>query len=81
MSRGHLITMHRMMLSVAIVQFGLSTGHVITLVVQLVRGFGDSSDRAQYLLDQSTPERIAQEFLYITNVRSIRSKIHPNAAH
>ena len=68
-----------MMLSVAIVQFGLSTGHVVTLVVQLVRGFGGTTNRTLYLLDQSTPEHIAQEFLYITNVRLITSKIHSNA--
>ena len=70
-----------MMLSVAIVQFGLSTGHVITLLVQLVRGFGGTTNRTLYLLDQATPEHIAQEFLYITNVRLTTSKIHPNAAH
>jgi hypothetical protein len=69
-----------MMVSVAIVQFGLSTGHVITLVVQLVRGFGGTSNRAAYLLDQSTPERIAQEFLYITNVCPMTSNILPDAA-
>ncbi|KAH9984752.1 hypothetical protein BJV77DRAFT_1071867 [Russula vinacea] len=51
-----------MMLSVAIVQFGLSTGHVVTLVVQLVRGFGGTTNRTLYLLDQSTPEHIAKNF-------------------
>jgi len=56
-----------MMLLVATVQFLLATGHVVTLVVQLIRGFGGTSTRTLYLLDQATPEHIAQEFLYITN--------------
>jgi len=56
-----------MMLAVAAVQFGLATGHVISIVVQLVRGFGGTSNRTLYLLDQSTPEHLAQEYLYITN--------------
>jgi hypothetical protein len=64
------------MLLVATLQFALSTGHVTTLVVQLIRGFGGTSNRTVYLLDQGTPEHLAQEFLYITNVRQTTSEIH-----
>ncbi|KAI0061238.1 hypothetical protein BV25DRAFT_1917190 [Artomyces pyxidatus] len=57
----------------AIVQFCLSTGHVITLLVQLIRGFITSAGTIDgptiYFLNQATPEHIAQEVLYITNVR------------
>ena len=70
-----------MMLLVATVQFALATGHVITLVVQLIRGFGGTSTRTQYLLDEATPEHLAQEFLYITNVRLTMSKILLHTAH
>ena len=73
--------MRRMMLLVATVQFVLATGHVITLVVQLVRGFGGTSTRTQYLLDQATPEHLAQEYLYITNVRLKMSKNYLHIAH
>lgn len=68
------------MLLVATLQFALATGHVITLVVQLVRGFGGTSTRTQYLLDQATPEHLAQEFLYITNVRLTTLKIRLDTA-
>jgi hypothetical protein len=71
----------RMMLLVATVQFGLATGHVVSIVVQLVRGFGGTSNRTLYLLDQSTPEHVAQEYLYITNVRLTTSKLHLDTAH
>lgn len=74
-----LISLRRMLLIVASVQFGLATGHVITLVVQLVRGFGDIGDPSNgpplYLVNQATPEHVAQEVLYITNVRLISSGI------
>ncbi|KAH9046128.1 hypothetical protein EDB84DRAFT_1576027, partial [Lactarius hengduanensis] len=60
-----------MMLIVASVQFALATGHVITLLVQLIRAFigaaGTLDGPLNYLLDQSTPEHVAQEVLYITN--------------
>ncbi|KAI0261167.1 hypothetical protein BC834DRAFT_972945 [Gloeopeniophorella convolvens] len=56
---------------VASVQFGLSTGHLITLLVQLNRGFigaaGTLDGPSLYLLKQYTPEHVAQEVLYITN--------------
>ncbi|KAH9985672.1 hypothetical protein BJV74DRAFT_886230 [Russula compacta] len=56
---------------VASIQFGLATGHVITLVVQLVRGFGNTGETSNgpslYLVNQATPEHVAQEVLYITN--------------
>ena len=71
----------RMMLLVATLQFALATGHVISIVVQLVRGFGGTSNRTLYLLDQSTPEHLAQEYLYITNVRLTTSKFHLDTAH
>jgi hypothetical protein len=70
-----------MMLFVAIVQFALCTGHVITIVVQLVRGFGGTSTNTPYLLNQATPEHLAQEFIYITNVRSTMPKLYPNIGH
>src|SRR6266576_1958021 len=76
-----LIATRRMMFFVAIVQFALSTGHVITIVVQLVRGFGGTSTNTPYLLNQATPEHLAQEFIYITNVRSTMPKFYPNVAH
>lgn len=60
-----------MMLIVSSVQFALATGHVITLLVQLIRAFigaaGTLDGPSLYLLDQSTPEHVAQEVLYITN--------------
>jgi hypothetical protein len=59
------------MFVVSSVQFGLATGHVITMLVQLVRGFigaaGTLDGPSLYLQDQSTPEHVAQEVLYITN--------------
>ncbi|KAI9434583.1 hypothetical protein H4582DRAFT_758807 [Lactarius indigo] len=59
------------MLIVASVQFALATGHVITLLVQLIRAFigaaGTLDGPSIYLLNQSTPEHVAQEFFYITN--------------
>jgi hypothetical protein len=70
-----------MMLLVASVQFALSTGHAITIVIQLVKSFGGTSTNTPYLLNQATPEHIAQEFLYITNVRSTMPKLYPNMAH
>lgn len=61
-----------MMLIVASVQFALATGHVITILVQLIRAFvgesGKSNGTLLYLLNQATPEHIAQEVFYITNV-------------
>ncbi|KAH9023691.1 hypothetical protein EDB85DRAFT_308273 [Lactarius pseudohatsudake] len=60
-----------MMLIVASVQFSLATGHVITLLVQLIRAFigaaGTVDGPSIYLLDQSTPEHLAQGFFYMTN--------------
>lgn len=60
-----------MMLIVSSIQFALATGHVITLLVQLIRAFigaaGTLDGPSLYLLDQSTPEHVAQEVLYITN--------------
>jgi len=56
-----------MMLFVASLQFAISTGHVITIVVQLVRGFGGTSTNTSYVINPATPEHLAQEFLYITN--------------
>ncbi|KAH9063583.1 hypothetical protein EDB87DRAFT_1602440 [Lactarius vividus] len=59
------------MLIVASVQFALSTGHVVTLLVQLIRAFigaaGTIDGPSNYLLDQSTPEHLAQGFFYMTN--------------
>ena len=61
-----------MMFIVSSVQFALATGHVITLLVQLIRAFigaaGTLDGPSLYLLDQSTLEHVAQ-VLYITNVR------------
>lgn len=70
-----------MMLFVAVAQFALSTGHVITIVVQLVRGFGGTSTNTPYLLNQATPEHLAQEFIYITNVHFTKPKLYPNITH
>lgn len=62
-----------MMLIVSSIQFTLATGHVITFLVQLIRAFigaaGTLDGPSLYLLDQSTPEHVAQVALYITNVR------------
>jgi len=60
------------MLVVASTQFALCTGHVITLVVQLIRGFlnppwTSSDETSQYILNQDEPERKAQAMLYLTN--------------
>lgn len=57
------------------IQFAIVTGHAITLhfFVQLIRAFigaaGTLDGPSLYLLGQSTPEHVAQEVLYITNVR------------
>jgi hypothetical protein len=65
-----------MMLIVSSVQFALATGHVTTLFVQLIRRFigaaGTLDGPSLYLLEQSTPEHVVQEVLYITNVRLSR---------
>ena len=67
------LTRRRVMLVLSTIQIALATGHVITLVVQLIRAFigaaGTLDGPSLYLLDQSTPEHVAQEVLYITNVR------------
>ncbi|KAH9023684.1 hypothetical protein EDB85DRAFT_2277821 [Lactarius pseudohatsudake] len=59
-----------MMLIVASVQFALATGHVIAVLVQLIRAFigaaGTLDGPSNYLLNQSTPLHVT-EFLYITN--------------
>jgi hypothetical protein len=74
-----LMLMCSMMLIVASVQFALATGHVITILVQLIRAFVSGADipdgTSLYLLNQATPEHVAQEVLYITNVRLVTSKI------
>ena len=68
------------MFVVSSVQFALATGHVITLLVQLIRAFigaaGTLDGPSLYLEDQSTPEHVAQEVLYITNVRLLTAKSH-----
>ena len=67
------LTARRMMFIISSVQFALATGHVITRVVQLIRAFigaaGTLDGPSLYLLDQSTPEHVAEEVFYITNVR------------
>ncbi|KAH8987460.1 hypothetical protein EDB92DRAFT_1128834 [Lactarius akahatsu] len=59
-----------MMLIVTSVQFALATGHVIAVLVQLIRAFigaaGTLDGPSNYLLNQSTPAHVA-EVLYITN--------------
>jgi len=56
-----------MMFSVAAVQFAIATGHVISIVVQLIRAFGGTSIRTSYILDPSSPEYRAEQFLYLMN--------------
>jgi hypothetical protein len=61
------------MLIVASTQFALCTGHTVTLVVGLVRGFlnppwTSSKETSDYILNQDEPERKAQAMLYLTNV-------------
>ncbi|KAH9955932.1 hypothetical protein BC827DRAFT_1271286 [Russula dissimulans] len=60
------------MLIVASTQFALCTGHTVTLVVGLVRGFlnppwTSSKETSDYILNQDEPERKAQAMLYLTN--------------
>jgi len=57
---------------VASTQFALCTGHTVTLVVGLVRGFlnppwTSSKETSDYILNQDEPERKAQAALYLTN--------------
>ena len=69
------LTRGRIMLIESSIQFAIATGHAITLrfFVQLIRAFigaaGTLDGPSLYLLGQSTPEHVAQEVLYITNVR------------
>jgi len=61
-----------LMLIVASTQFALCTGHTVTLVVGLVRGFlnppwTSSKETSDYILNQDEPERKAQAMLYLTN--------------
>ncbi|KAH8984388.1 hypothetical protein EDB86DRAFT_154470 [Lactarius hatsudake] len=59
-----------MMLIVTSVQFALATGHVIAVLIKLIQAFigaaGTLDGPSNYLLNQSTPEHVA-EVLYITN--------------
>jgi len=60
------------MLIVASTQFALCTGHVIILVVELIRGFlnppwTSSKETSDYILNQDEPERKAKAALYLTN--------------
>ncbi|KAH9050351.1 hypothetical protein EDB83DRAFT_2522501 [Lactarius deliciosus] len=59
-----------MMLVVTSVQFALATGHVIAVLVQLIRAFigaaGTLDGTSNYLVNQSTPLHVT-EVLYITN--------------
>ena len=75
----------RMMLIVCSIQFTLATGHVITFLVQLIRAFigaaGTLDGPSLYLLDQSTPEHVAQVALYITNVRFFTEVKIPHHGH
>ncbi|KAH9962551.1 hypothetical protein BGW80DRAFT_862892 [Lactifluus volemus] len=60
-----------LMLIVAATQFSLATAHIITILVQMIRGFISAADTPggtiQYLLSQSNPEHICQSVFYITN--------------
>ncbi|KAI0318609.1 hypothetical protein OF83DRAFT_1170949 [Amylostereum chailletii] len=59
------------LLAAAIAQFSLSTGHVITCFYQLYQGFvthgRTPTGTIAYFINNSTPEHVAQEVLYITN--------------
>ncbi|KAH9955928.1 hypothetical protein BC827DRAFT_1378836 [Russula dissimulans] len=62
----------KVMLIVASTQFALCTGHVITLLVELIRGFlnppwTSSKETSDYIRNQDEPERKAQAALYLTN--------------
>ena len=59
----------RLLVVVVVVQMLICTGHVITLVVQLVRGFSTPNNEL-YLGYLASPERVAQEALFLLNVRS-----------
>ena len=74
----------RVLISVITVQFFISTGHVVSLLIQLIRGFVyppspppanalppmsvNLTGSALYFTDQSTPEHIAEVTLYVLNV-------------
>jgi len=63
---------NRVLLLASTIQIGLCTGHVISLLVQLFRGIvinaqGIASVDNVYFVQQSTPEHVAQNILYITN--------------
>ena len=70
-----------MMLIVASVQFALATGHITTMLVQLIRVYvgaaGTLDGPSLYWLGGASPEHVAQETFYITNVSlaSLTSKI------
>jgi hypothetical protein len=61
-----------MVLIVASIQFALATGHIITLLVPLIRAFIGAvctlDGPSLYLLNRASPEHISQEVLYITNL-------------
>jgi hypothetical protein len=71
--RAHVMSTRRLTLIVAATQFSLATAHIITILVQMIRGFISTADTPggtiQYLLSQSNPEHICQSVFYITNVR------------
>ena len=68
-NRGYL----SVVLCFLILQLALSTGDVVTLVIEMIRGFIDAPKEGPfgtllYVLNQSAPERVAQEIFYTMNV-------------
>jgi len=62
---------NRVLIVMATLQFLIATGHNITCLVQLIRGFITNGDIPNgpfiYFLDMALSEHVAQEALYITN--------------
>ncbi|KAJ7699675.1 hypothetical protein B0H17DRAFT_1196280 [Mycena rosella] len=69
--RRGLVGINRILLVLATLQFLISTGHNVTCVVQLIRGFitngGTSSGPFIYFLDMASTEHVLQESFYIAN--------------
>ncbi|KAI0315035.1 hypothetical protein OF83DRAFT_389463 [Amylostereum chailletii] len=73
LSRRGFVKSNRVLLFMIILQFLISTGDICTLVVQMIRGFISAPEKDPqfgtllYVLDQSSPEHVAQEAFYIMN--------------
>ncbi|KAJ3559924.1 hypothetical protein NM688_g34 [Phlebia brevispora] len=67
LGRGLKLTVNRILFTVAFVQFSLATAQVAVCLQEGIEGFLNSPNPAWYFADASTPLRIAQLTLTVTN--------------